>query len=163
MKRNFLKAGVVVLMAFMASISFAESSGVDIIRQGLLGAGSGVIGGAVSGGKSEDLWIGALTGAGVNIIGGSLLDMITSSNASGTANRSSVRYPGSVNTSYRYRDSVYRPKKYYKQKKVPVTTITVNEYSPDYLKGYSEGYTKGHDDGYLKGYKEAVKNIMENK
>ena len=49
----------------------------DIIKKGLLGAGSGAVGGLASGGKGGDIWKGALAGAGVNVIGDALLDSIS--------------------------------------------------------------------------------------
>ncbi len=73
MKKIF---AVAVAMAFIIvwAVSYA---GQNIIKEGLLGAGAGAIGGAVSGADGDDLWKGALAGAGVNIVGGALLDSIT--------------------------------------------------------------------------------------
>ncbi len=51
-----------------------ESSTQKILKQGLLGAGTGAIASGVSGG---DAGKGALIGAGTNVIGGALLDAIT--------------------------------------------------------------------------------------
>ena len=71
----FLLAAAVV---WTCSVSFAEQNpSGHILREGLLGAGAGALGGAASGGDSGDLWKGALAGAGVNIVGGALLDSIT--------------------------------------------------------------------------------------
>ena len=73
MKRIFAALMVTALVA-TGVVCYAQQ---NIIREGLLGAGAGAVGGAVSGGDSDDLWKGALAGAGVNIIGGALLDSIT--------------------------------------------------------------------------------------
>ena len=51
-----------------------ENSTQKILKQGLLGAGTGAIAAGASGGKAGK---GALIGAGTNIIGGALLDAIT--------------------------------------------------------------------------------------
>ena len=80
MKKQIIGLFVVMSLIAAPAISFAGDSAADLIREGLLGAGSGALGGAVSGGKTENLWISALTGAGVNIVGGSLLDIITEEN-----------------------------------------------------------------------------------
>lgn len=57
--------------------SQAQKSSADLLRAGLLGAGAGALGGAASGARGEDVWKGALAGAGINIIGGALLDAIS--------------------------------------------------------------------------------------
>lgn len=51
-----------------------ESGASKVIKQGLLGAGTGAIASGVSGGSAGK---GALIGAGAGVIGGALLDMIT--------------------------------------------------------------------------------------
>jgi hypothetical protein len=51
-----------------------ESSSAKIIKQGLLGAGTGALASSMSGGNAGK---GALIGAGTNVIGGALLDAIT--------------------------------------------------------------------------------------
>ncbi len=66
------------MIIMVADTSFAASnSSSDLIKQGLLGAGAGAVGGAASGAKGGDIWKGALAGAGVNILGGALLDSIS--------------------------------------------------------------------------------------
>ncbi|MCK5450385.1 MAG: hypothetical protein KAI70_01320 [Candidatus Omnitrophica bacterium] len=138
MKKTVLGIFVAAVFLGVTSISFAQDSGIAIIRQGLLGAGSGAIGGAVSGGKSSDLWIGALTGAGVNIIGGSLLDMMTKDNNADTG----------------YRRNRYQQTHYQRTKPV-VRQIKVKKNNSEFDRGYKEGF----EDGYLTGYKEAVKDL----
>lgn len=77
MKKMFA-ALVIIAVLVASSLSYAGQKGAgDILREGLLGAGAGAVGGAVSGADSGDLWKGALAGAGVNIVGGALLDSIT--------------------------------------------------------------------------------------
>ena len=55
-----------------------EDPNKKILKQGLLGAGVGAISASASGGKAGQ---GALIGAGTNVIGGALLDTLTSSPA----------------------------------------------------------------------------------
>lgn len=55
-----------------------ESSSSKVLKQGLLGAGTGAIASSVSGGNAGT---GALVGAGTNVIGGALLDTITQPSA----------------------------------------------------------------------------------
>lgn len=68
---------VVATFVMACALSHAGQNPGDILREGLLGAGAGAVGGAASGADSDDLWKGALAGAGVNIVGGALLDAIT--------------------------------------------------------------------------------------
>ncbi len=72
MYKNILVVGVVLLLAFTMPLEVMAGSrdSSDLLRQGLLGAGAGAVGGAASGAKGRDVWKGALAGAGVNIIGG---------------------------------------------------------------------------------------------
>ena len=84
---RFIKAFVVLAasasLIFPASICRAQgqdySNGDDtnkkILKQGLLGAGTGAIAAGASGGSAGK---GALIGAGTNVIGGALLDTLTS-------------------------------------------------------------------------------------
>ena len=70
-------AGLVTVAGFLlvTSQAFADRSGaVDILRQGLLGAGTGAISAGSSGGNAGK---GALIGAGTNVIGGAILGLIT--------------------------------------------------------------------------------------
>lgn len=70
--RNRLNAGLVAvgLVFWTGQAMASEGSPQDILRQALLGAGSGAISAELSGGKAGK---GALIGAGTNVIGGALL------------------------------------------------------------------------------------------
>ncbi len=77
-----MNKGYIIILAFVfilaSSFSYAEGkSSSDLLKEGLLGAGSGAIGGLASGAKGGDIWKGALAGVGVNIVGGALLDAIS--------------------------------------------------------------------------------------
>lgn len=77
MKRIFV-GFVIMTLLVVGSLCYAgQKDAGDILKEGLLGAGAGAIGGAAAGAKTKDLWKGALVGAGVNIVGGALLDSIT--------------------------------------------------------------------------------------
>ena len=58
------------------SQAFADTTPTDILRQGLLGAGTGAIAAGASGGKAGK---GAPIGAGTAVIGGALLNLFTNS------------------------------------------------------------------------------------
>jgi len=155
MKVRMVSVVVLVCLVCISSVGFSQSATVDILRQGLLGAGTGAIAGSVSGGKSEKLWISALTGAGINIVGGTLLDMITEGNNT-SASQSNARYVSPrVNRQYR-RPQVQKQPVYVETWQV--SPLTQSTYSKDFTEGYKEGYK----DGYLLGYKEAVKELTGN-
>ena len=112
-----------MMVVFPVDQSLAGSSSSDILKQGLLGAGSGAVGGAASGAKGGNLWKGALAGAGVNIVGGALLDSLSGEKVNNTQNVDS-------STS---RDA-------YSQ-----------GYQDGYQNGYKAGYTQGYKDGLKEG------------
>jgi len=98
---------------------FADESSNKILKEGLLGAATGAIASSASGGKAGQ---GALIGAGVNVVGGALLDTVTSP---------STPPPQQVQA-------------------VPVQTIPVQQ--PDsYQAGYQKGFQDGYDKGYSAG------------
>ena len=121
----------VVIVVFMIFVSLSDSfaqrrkSSSDLLREGLLGAGAGAIGGAASGAKGGDLWKGALAGAGVNIVGGALLDSMSGNQVDTTQRVDSV----SPRTAYS------------------------DGYESGYQNGYKKGYTDGYKDGLQEGYK----------
>ncbi len=115
--------GLMVMMPFEKS--FAGSSSSDLLRQGLLGAGAGAVGGAASGAKGKDVWKGALAGAGVNIVGGALLDSMSGEKVEDTSNVDSV----SPRTAYS------------------------EGYESGYANGYKMGYTDGYKEGLREGYR----------
>jgi hypothetical protein len=125
---------VFALFMFTGSNVFARrNSSSDLLKQGLLGAGAGAAGSAMSGGNAGT---GALVGAGVNVLGGALLDSITDDGRDD--------YDSSP------------PRRVYEQ--APVQQQAGGSYSQGYEDGYSNGYKKGYTDGYKDGLKEGVKN-----
>jgi len=117
----------VVIVVFAVSLipadSFAAKSSSDLLRQGLLGAGSGAVGGAASGAKGRDVWKGALAGAGVNIIGGALLDSMSGEKTA------DVKQVDSSTPRTAYSDG----------------------YEDGYRNGYKQGYTDGYKEGLKEG------------
>lgn len=149
MKRTGIILLALTLVVSGVTTGFAQrNSSVDILRSGLLGAGAGAIGGAASGADTNDLWIGALTGAGVNIVGGSLLDLITAGNSVNTGQQAMNVRP--VRVAHATAKPVRRPQNYYPQQQVVVQRYS---YSPE----YEDAYLSGYNAGYLKGYKEGVR------
>ena len=123
MRRIFLVTAMIILLG-VSSLSYAgQKDSSDILREGLLGAGAGAVGGAVSGADGGDLWKGALAGAGVNIVGGALLDAISGEQV-GTVNEvESMSSQGAYNEGYQ------------------------NGFRSGYKQGYNEGYSSGSGGG----------------
>ncbi|MBF0253046.1 MAG: hypothetical protein HQL29_04440 [Candidatus Omnitrophica bacterium] len=146
---------VVTVMMFIVGVmdagvgSAQENSAASLLRSGLLGAGSGAIAGAAGGADSDKLWISALTGAGVNIIGGTLLDVIT-------------ERPSQAKNQPAYNQTVYAQRK---QPRQIVQTSTVPQQSyvqyrqveVSYEDLIREAYEKGLKDGYKQGYTEGYR------
>lgn len=76
MKKLYMTMVITIIAALAASAAYCQDddSTRNILKQGLLGAGTGAIASGASGGNAGK---GALIGAGTNVIGGALLDMIT--------------------------------------------------------------------------------------
>ncbi len=107
----------------------AQKRSSDILKEGLLGAGAGAVGGAASGAKGGDIWKGALAGAGVNVVGGALLDSISGEH---------VRNQGNV-------------------QQMPSQDAYGAGYNDGYNNGYKAGYAAAYKEGYNEGYKEGLK------
>lgn len=112
---------LVAVFVLAGTFSYAaknKSSG-DLLKEGLLGAGSGAVGGLASGGKGGDVWKGALAGAGVNIVGGALLDSIGGEKAESTQNVDATQPQGAYGQGYK----------------------------EGFNNGYKQGYTQGYKEG----------------
>jgi len=113
------KITIVVFSVILISLPcLAQKNAAAILKEGLLGAGAGAVGGWASGGNSGDVWKGALTGAGVNIVGGALLDTISGERVD------SVQ-----------RVQVMQPQDAYSQ-----------AYQEGFNNGYKQGYAQGYKD-----------------
>jgi hypothetical protein len=100
---------------FIAGLSYAQDddSTRNILKQGLLGAGTGAIAAGASGG---DAGKGALIGAGTNVIGSALLDAMTTPSSSGTARRRRAAPPPEEEEYY---DDEYGDEEYYYEEPPP--------------------------------------------
>ena len=113
-----------LVVSFPLATSYAAKSSSDLLREGLLGAGAGAVGGAASGAKGGDIWKGALAGAGVNIVGGALLDSMSGEKVQNTQQV----------------DSYNTPRNAYSE-----------GYQEGYQNGYKAGYTQGYKEGLKEG------------
>jgi len=105
---------ITVFVFFAADFSAAQNddSTRNVLKQGLLGAGTGAIAAGTTGGKAGQ---GALIGAGTNVIGSALLDAITAPpSSSGTRRRAApppdeYYYADEPADEYYYEDSPQEP------------------------------------------------------
>lgn len=96
---------ILILMVAVNAAYCQDDSGRQILKQGLLGAGTGAIAAGASGGKAGQ---GALIGAGTGIIGSVLLDALTGPPAS------SRRAAPPAQDDYYYADQ-QQPDQYYEE------------------------------------------------
>ena len=115
---------VAVIVVCASSLSYAAGkSSSDLLKEGLLGAGSGAVGGLASGAKGGDVWKGALAGAGVNIVGGALLDSISGEKVESVENVQTMHPQNAYGEGYK----------------------------EGFNNGYKQGYTQGYKDGIKEG------------
>jgi len=92
--RKIYSGFIVPLLAIFLSVGMACGQDDDgtrnILKQGLLGAGTGAIAAGTSGGNAGQ---GALIGAGTNVIGSALLDAVTGPSSSSSSRRRSAPPP----------------------------------------------------------------------
>jgi len=87
-KRISVVSAVALFFFFVANVAHSDEEGTrNVLKQGLLGAGTGAIASGASGGNAGT---GALIGAGTGVIGGALLDAITTPSASSRSSRRSA-------------------------------------------------------------------------
>lgn len=123
----------ILIIACLISVTFCATTYADniaVLKQGLLGAGTGAVASAMSGGKGDRVWQGALAGAGITIIGGALLDMLTGER---------------VGTVTYVRDVRPAPR---------VTPVRRAQPNTAYRRVYAQGFKNGYDRGYRDGYGE---------
>ena len=126
--RNKIIILLILTVLISTSLVYAQSrrnSSNEILKQGLLGAGSGAVGGLASGAKGGDVWKGALAGAGVSIVGGALLDSMSGEQ---------------VNTVDRV-------------EQMPSSDAYGAGYKEGFNNGYKQGYTQGYKDGIAESVK----------
>jgi len=124
-RKTLISLLAVTLAITFASPGIAQKTSSDLLKEGLLGAGAGAVGGAASGAKGGDIWKGALAGAGVNVVGGALLDSISGE---------PVRKESNV-------------------RQMPSQDAYSSGYSDGYTNGYKAGYTEGYREGIKENMK----------
>ena len=141
----------IILLILAFSMTFVlpcpaqqNDSATRILRAGLLGAGAGAIGGAASGAKGKDIWKGALAGAGINIVGGALLDSLTRQT---TTTQTQSYYTAQP----QYYAAQTQPRVIYTSTSAQGTytgRYSYNDvYNEGYYAGYKAGYVQGLEDG----------------
>ena len=126
MKKVFIAALTTMFLVIAVSpVSYAaeKKSSSDILKEGVLGAGAGALGGLASGAKGGDLWKGALAGAGVTIVGGALLDAMSGEKVGSVQNVQSMDPQNAFSSGYK----------------------------EGFNKGYKQGYTQGYKEGMREG------------
>jgi hypothetical protein len=114
---------LVFVLGLVAPVMAAQDSR-GILKEGLLGAATGAVAAGASGGKAGK---GALIGAGVNVVGGALLDTVT------------------------------EPSQPQQVQAVPVQTVPVQQVAvqstaaTSYQQGYNDGFQAGYEKGYAAG------------
>jgi hypothetical protein len=139
------KICIIVLSAFILSAvvtaAHADGSNIAVLRNGLVGAGTGAIATAMTGSKGDAVWRGALLGMGVNVVGGALLDVIATPSQNQAvayiSNPQPVRYVTVVQPARPVRTQVSARRRVYRA-----------GYRNGYAQGYGEGYYNGYSDGY---------------
>jgi len=109
-KKSKLCAGIAILVigVFLAGLAYSQDDDQsrNILKQGLIGAGTGAIAASASGGKAGQ---GALIGAGTSVIGSALLDALTGPS---TSSRRRSAPPPPSQDDYYYAD---QPEEYYEE------------------------------------------------
>lgn len=112
---------VVFAVTFLSVIPISYAGDNEILKQGVLGAGAGAVGGWASGAKGKNVWKGALAGAGVNVVGNALLD---------SSSKEHVSTVDEVKSMPSNQDAF------------------MNGYKEGYNNGYKEGYVEGLKEGH---------------
>lgn len=135
------KISALFMLAIFLSVFCAEAhagqASTAILRQGLLGAGTGAVATAASGANGGAVWKGALVGMGVNVIGGALLDILTTSD-----NSQGVAYVTPVRLAAPQQIVIIRPA----VQSRPYVSRSRRIYRAGYRRGYEKGYRNGYDD-----------------
>lgn len=85
LKKVYAVFATAFFLLIIVSVANSDEEGTrNVLKQGLLGAGTGAIASGASGGNAGT---GALIGAGTGVIGGALLDAITAPSASSSSSR----------------------------------------------------------------------------
>ena len=130
---------IVAVLAFMTPRVWADDeTAKKILKDGLVGAGVGAVSSAASGGKAGK---GALIGAGANVVGGAVVDLLTG------GGRPSEPPP----SAYPQPPPTYTPGAYPQPVATYPSIPTGNDYQTGYQKGYQEGFQQGFQQGLQQG------------
>lgn len=122
MRTICIALSLALVLGLLAPVCFAQQDeNKSILKEGLMGAATGAIASSASGGKAGK---GALIGAGVNVVGGALLDTITAPAPQPTQQVQAVQA-------------------------VPVQQVSGVPSLFD--QGYQRGFQDGYDKGYAAG------------
>lgn len=136
MKKLSILIAVMMTSAVLCQAAYADS--IAVLRQGLLGAGTGAIATAATGSKGDRIWQGALIGAGVNVVGGALLDIITGERVGAVTyvqpSQPIVYVQKAQPAAIQYQ--LVRPRR------------TNSAQRRIYKQGFRDGYDRGYQDGY---------------
>lgn len=121
MKILCIALAVAFMLGLLTTVCFAQQDegSKKVLKEGLMGAATGAIASSASGGEAGK---GALIGAGVNVVGGALLDTITAP-AHGTTRTVPVEQ----------------------------AEASSSLYQQGYQAGYQKGFQDGYDKGYAAG------------
>lgn len=104
-------SAAMLFLFLVANVAHSDEEGTrNVLKQGLLGAGTGAIASGASGGNAGT---GALIGAGTGVIGGALLDAITAPPAS--SSRTVRRSPPPQQAQYYDDQDYYDDQEYYEE------------------------------------------------
>ena len=137
MKAPKYLSALATIMVFIFSWTISNAAGQDysgqedpnkkILKQGLLGAGVGAISAEASGGKAGT---GALVGAGTNVIGGALLDTLTTPSAPQPQAQPMYIQSASAQTQYVQQSYPVQPQTTYRVEPQPVYVQQAPAYYP---------------------------------
>ena len=131
----------VFMVSLVSPVFAAESDTLSILRSGLLGAGTGAIAAEASGGKAG---LGALIGAGTNVIGGALLNFFTSSSQS--SSQAVYSQPVSYAQPVTYSQPVYYSQPQYSQPQTVYVDQPVYTPAPQPAPVYTYASSQPQDD-----------------
>jgi hypothetical protein len=136
---------IAILLFIIISITTHSVHGdaKKILKEGLIGAGSGAIASSASGGDATK---GALIGAGANIAGNAIFDAITSPNP---------KPKNEVRTVYIENDREYKRRPMHISRKWKKKLKRAKELA------FNQGYKLGHEEGYIEGYINAYKEMQK--
>jgi len=115
---RILWIAVILTVSIAATGTLASAGEKDILKEGIVGAGSGAVASWASGAKGKNVWKGALAGAGVNVVGGALLDSLSGEHVESVDN----------------------------VKSLPAEDAYSQGYREGFNNGYKQGYTEGYRD-----------------